>query len=180
VSRPALGSTQPPVQWIPRVLSPGVKRGRGVSRSYTSSPPSAFVACSGQLYFRCEISASARLHGAISQKATSWKLWRIYFCCNAGKIVFHKSRKLRIFKVRMNGSVNRQYDVNSRREIYFLHTGIQYHIACKIVEGNLYHVNHVESGNSHIFLGSGQRQSHSAKRTIAETTAFLKLALIGC
>jgi hypothetical protein len=53
VSRPALGPTQPPVQWVPRVLSPGVKRGRGValtthphlvsrsrmSRSYTSSPP---------------------------------------------------------------------------------------------------------------------------------------------
>jgi hypothetical protein len=30
VSRPALGSTQPPVQWVPGVLSPGVKRGRGV------------------------------------------------------------------------------------------------------------------------------------------------------
>jgi len=48
VPRPALGPTQPPVQWVP-----GVKRGRGVtltthphlvlrstmSRSYTSSPP---------------------------------------------------------------------------------------------------------------------------------------------
>jgi hypothetical protein len=30
VSRPALGSTQPPAQWVPGVLSPGVKRGRGV------------------------------------------------------------------------------------------------------------------------------------------------------
>jgi hypothetical protein len=30
VSRPALGSTQPPVQWVPGVLSPGVKCGRGV------------------------------------------------------------------------------------------------------------------------------------------------------
>jgi len=53
VSRPALGPIQPPVQWVPGVLSPGVKRGRGVtltthphlvprswmSRSYTSSPP---------------------------------------------------------------------------------------------------------------------------------------------
>jgi hypothetical protein len=61
VSRPALGPTQPPVQWVPGVLSPGVKRGRGVtltthphlvprswmSRSYTSSPPSASVACNG-------------------------------------------------------------------------------------------------------------------------------------
>jgi hypothetical protein len=52
VSRPALGPTQPPVQRIPGVLSPGLKRGLGVkltthpylvprsrmSRSYTSSP----------------------------------------------------------------------------------------------------------------------------------------------
>jgi hypothetical protein len=31
VSRPALGPTQPPVQWVPGVLSPGLKRGRGVT-----------------------------------------------------------------------------------------------------------------------------------------------------
>jgi hypothetical protein len=31
VSRPALEPTQPPVQWIERVLSPGLKRGRGVT-----------------------------------------------------------------------------------------------------------------------------------------------------
>jgi hypothetical protein len=55
VSRPALGPTQPPVHWVPGVLSPGVKRGRGVtlithlllaqrsrmSRSYIFSPPQA-------------------------------------------------------------------------------------------------------------------------------------------
>jgi hypothetical protein len=48
-----LGPTQPPIQWVPGVLYPGVKRGRGVTltthphlvprlsmrRSYTSSPP---------------------------------------------------------------------------------------------------------------------------------------------
>jgi hypothetical protein len=53
VSRPALGPTQPPVQWVTGVLSLGLKRGRGVtmtayphlvprsimSRSYTSSLP---------------------------------------------------------------------------------------------------------------------------------------------
>jgi hypothetical protein len=61
VSRPALGPTQLPVGWVPRVFSPGLKRGRGVtltthphlvprsrmSRSYTSLLPSAFMACSG-------------------------------------------------------------------------------------------------------------------------------------
>jgi hypothetical protein len=53
VSRPALGPTQPTVQLVPEVLSPGVKRDRGVmltthpylvprswmSKSYTSSRP---------------------------------------------------------------------------------------------------------------------------------------------
>jgi hypothetical protein len=61
VSRPALGPTQPPVQWVPEVLSLGVKHGRavtltthpylvprsGMSRSHTPSspPPSASMAC---------------------------------------------------------------------------------------------------------------------------------------
>jgi hypothetical protein len=50
-AQPALGPTQPPIQWVPGALSPGIKRGRGVmltthpilvlrlrkSRSYTSS-----------------------------------------------------------------------------------------------------------------------------------------------
>jgi hypothetical protein len=53
LSPTALGPTQPPVQWVPGLISPGVKRGQGVmltshphlvprswmSRSYTSSPP---------------------------------------------------------------------------------------------------------------------------------------------
>jgi hypothetical protein len=39
VSRPALGPTQPPVQWIPGVLSPGVKARPG--RDADHSPPSS-------------------------------------------------------------------------------------------------------------------------------------------
>jgi hypothetical protein len=39
VSRPAQGPTQPPVQWVPGVLSLGVKRGRGVM--LTTYPPSS-------------------------------------------------------------------------------------------------------------------------------------------
>jgi hypothetical protein len=59
VSRSALSPTQSPIRWVPGVLSPGVKRGRGVRlttqphlvpRSRMSSipplPPSASMACS--------------------------------------------------------------------------------------------------------------------------------------
>jgi hypothetical protein len=65
-SRPALGPTQPPVQWVPGALSPGVKRGQGVmltthpllvprvrkSRSCTSCHPDAPLwSVTGPLYF---------------------------------------------------------------------------------------------------------------------------------
>jgi hypothetical protein len=39
VSRPALGHTQPPFQWVPGVLSPGVKARPG--RDADHSPPSS-------------------------------------------------------------------------------------------------------------------------------------------
>jgi hypothetical protein len=66
--RPALGPTQPPVQWVPAVLSTGVKRGRGVtltthrhlvprsrmSRNYTSSNPLRLQRCvMGLHYLAC-------------------------------------------------------------------------------------------------------------------------------
>jgi hypothetical protein len=41
VSRPALGPTQPPVQWVPGILSPGVKARPG--RDADHSPSSAEV-----------------------------------------------------------------------------------------------------------------------------------------
>jgi hypothetical protein len=56
-SRPALGPTQPPIEWVLGALSPGVKRlGRGADHSpptsaevkkiwiYTSTPSYAFMA----------------------------------------------------------------------------------------------------------------------------------------
>jgi hypothetical protein len=56
LSKPALGSTKPPIQWIPEALSQGVKRpGREADHSspasaevkkiwvYTSTPPDAFM-----------------------------------------------------------------------------------------------------------------------------------------
>jgi hypothetical protein len=64
-SRPALGPTQPPIQWVPGALSPGVKRGRGVmltthrlpvprsrkNSSYTSCHPNASLwSVTGPLY----------------------------------------------------------------------------------------------------------------------------------
>jgi hypothetical protein len=76
VSRPALGPTQPPVQWVPAVLSrrktrPGLDADHSphlvpksrMSRSYTPLPPSATMACSGTalpfISFRFEGSDSA-------------------------------------------------------------------------------------------------------------------------
>jgi hypothetical protein len=83
-SRLALGPTQPPIQWVLGVLSPGVKCGWGVtltthahlvprlsmSRSYTSSPPCASVACSGTAFFRAIIILFSHISVIFSRKYT--------------------------------------------------------------------------------------------------------------
>jgi hypothetical protein len=59
VSRPALGPTQPPIQWVPRALSLGVKR---PGREADHSPPSsADVQECAELYLHSPI----RLHGVV-------------------------------------------------------------------------------------------------------------------
>jgi hypothetical protein len=58
-SRTALGSTQPPIQWVPGALSLGVKRS---GREADNSPPSsAEVKECAELYFHSPI----RLHGVM-------------------------------------------------------------------------------------------------------------------
>jgi hypothetical protein len=63
--RPGLRPTQPPIQWVPGVLSPGAKRGQGVtltthlhlvlssrmSRSYNPLLPVAYMAVAGQIFY---------------------------------------------------------------------------------------------------------------------------------
>jgi hypothetical protein len=58
VSRPALGPTQPPVQWVPGVLSPGVKRCRGVT--LTTHP---HLVPRSRMSKSCTYSPLKRLHG---------------------------------------------------------------------------------------------------------------------
>jgi hypothetical protein len=85
VSRPALGPTQPFVQCVPGVLSPGqsvtltthphLVPGSRMSRSYTFSPPIAFVACSGTplalvyIYFQS--------WSFTSWKSLNWSTWSV-------------------------------------------------------------------------------------------------------
>jgi hypothetical protein len=58
-SRPALGSTQPPVQWVPGALSPGIKQ---QGREADHSPPtSAEVKKDVDLCIHSPI----RLHGVV-------------------------------------------------------------------------------------------------------------------
>jgi hypothetical protein len=66
VSRPALGPTQPPNQWVPAVLSSEVKRGRDVTLT-THPPPSAEVKNEWELYL-------------LSHQVSSWRVvGQLYF-----------------------------------------------------------------------------------------------------
>jgi hypothetical protein len=86
VSRPALGPTQPPVQWVTRVLSPGVRArpGRDADHSppssakveyeyelYLLSPPSVFIACNGAAlaFF---IYTYIRPYNSVGEKGQPW------------------------------------------------------------------------------------------------------------
>jgi hypothetical protein len=59
VSRSALGPTQPPIQWVPRALSPGVKRPR---READHSPPSNVEVRNAWSYIS---NPPIRLHGVV-------------------------------------------------------------------------------------------------------------------
>jgi hypothetical protein len=58
-SRPALGSTQPPIQWVPGALSPGVNR---TGREADHSPPNK---CGVQENMDLYIHSPIRLHGVV-------------------------------------------------------------------------------------------------------------------
>jgi hypothetical protein len=70
-SRPALGPTQPPVQWVSVALSPGVKRGREVTLT-TYPPSSAEVKNEQELYLLSPHAPAWRVAGSLY----FYKLWR--------------------------------------------------------------------------------------------------------
>jgi hypothetical protein len=73
-SRTALGSTQPPIQWVPGALSLGVKR---PGREADYSPPStAEVKEWVELYLHSPI----RLHGVVLSYSTGTTLPLLYHC----------------------------------------------------------------------------------------------------
>jgi hypothetical protein len=101
-SRLALGPTQPPIQWVPGALSPGVKRpGREADHLpptsaevkktwvYTSSPPYIFMLSTGTtlpyLCHRpdCRVASSFFQYGGrFGSQHTSYINFRQFTCCS--------------------------------------------------------------------------------------------------
>jgi hypothetical protein len=91
VSRPVLRPTQPPVQWVQGVLSPGVKCGRIVtltthphmvsssrmSRSYTSSPSWRLYGVAENLTLLLSLGLLLLLLLLLSAIAQARKQWRL-------------------------------------------------------------------------------------------------------
>jgi hypothetical protein len=100
VSRPALRPTQPTIQLVPVVLSPGIKRGRSVtltthphlvprsrmSRSYTSSPLWRLYGVAGQLYLLYP-SISAFVPLILFPIRSSDQRFRLSFSCCGPRVV---------------------------------------------------------------------------------------------
>jgi hypothetical protein len=75
-SRPVLGPTQPPIQWVPGALSLGIKRPR--REAYHSLPSSAEVKECVELYLHSPTSS----HGVVlSWKSTGATLPLTFKCC---------------------------------------------------------------------------------------------------
>jgi len=69
-SRPALGPIKPPVQWVPSVLSPGIKRlGRETVPSYLSSAKVknewSHTSTSPYVFLTCLVKQQIRLHSVV-------------------------------------------------------------------------------------------------------------------
>jgi hypothetical protein len=70
VSRPALGPTRPPVQWVPGVLSPGVKARPGRDADH-SPPSSADVVNKQELYLLSPHAPPWRVVGLFTLRSSS-------------------------------------------------------------------------------------------------------------
>jgi hypothetical protein len=75
VSRPALGPTQPPVQWVPGVLSPGSKAWPGRDADHSSS---------------AEVVNEEELYLLLSPQAPSWRVeGLLYYDSKSSKEFIH-------------------------------------------------------------------------------------------
>jgi hypothetical protein len=111
--RPAAGPTQPPIQWVPGVLSLGVKHSRGVmltthsplvprSRMSRSYPPPASMACSGTAYctlpYFCHLFIKwiKQISGIVVYAGSIWH-WSDSLCI--AWIAFHSFRQITMYHI---------------------------------------------------------------------------------